>query len=347
MPTFPLRFDGSLLLFGRDPAEAAGDPGDPPAPDWVQADPRRIRAALARAQSQPSGGWAVLDATRTIRERGPRRYVVAGRELVAWWDGKGPKVAPDACPHMGAQLSCGRVSPEGAIVCPWHGLALGEARHGGWAPLPAHDDGVLTWVRANALLAPGEAPSDAPFLPARPPRYLDAVVRTEGRCEPDDVIANRLDPWHGAHFHPHSFARLRVLAEDESSITVRVVYRIAGRLGMEVDARFHCPDPRTIVMTIVAGEGVGSVVETHATPIEPGRTAIIEATLAFSERAEMAWLPRAGRVMRKLVQARAAKLWDDDVRYCERTYELRTKKRGLTVLEPLEAEEATSPAEAE
>ena len=39
---------------------------------------------------------------------------------------------------------------------------------------------------------------------------------------------------------------------------------------MEVDARFHCPEPRTIVMTIIRGEGVGSDVETHATPLEAG-----------------------------------------------------------------------------
>lgn len=345
MPTFPVRVDGSLVLLGRDPAEVAGRPMSPPEPDWIQADPRRIRTALARASAKPSGGWAVLDATRAVREaKGPRHYVVAGRELVAWWDGERVKVAPDACPHMGASLSCGHVSASGEVVCPWHGLALGKTAHGGWAPLRTHDDGVLTWVRATALLAPGEAPTDAPILPVRPPRFLDAVVRTEARCATQDVIANRLDPWHGAHFHPHSFARLRVIGEDAESITVRVVYRIAGRVGMEVDARFHCPDPRSIVMTIVAGEGVGSLVETHATPIETGRTAIVEATLAYSERPRMAWLPRAGALMRKLVQARSARLWDDDAQYCERTYELRTKKKPLTVVDDAEI---PAPAEAE
>ncbi|WP_435844405.1 DUF5914 domain-containing protein, partial [Streptomyces griseus] len=28
------------------------------------------------------------------------------------------------------------------------------------------------------------------------------------RCEPQDVVANRLDPWHGAWFHPYSFVDL-------------------------------------------------------------------------------------------------------------------------------------------
>src|SRR5687767_12145996 len=105
MPNFPLRFDGDLLLIGRGPE---GDPPRSPIPDWAQADPRRIRAALARATAQPSGGWAVIDATRALREGGPRKVVIAGRELVAWIAPDGtPHVAPDACPHMGASLSCG------------------------------------------------------------------------------------------------------------------------------------------------------------------------------------------------------------------------------------------------
>ena len=52
-------------------------------------------------------------------------------------------------------------------------------------------------------------------------------------------------------------------------------------LTVEVDAVFHCPEPRTIVMTIVEGEGKGSVVETHATPIAPGRTAVGSSSTAF------------------------------------------------------------------
>lgn len=333
MPAPPVRFDGNLLLFGRDPAdETAIHPPPNAMPDWVEADPRRIRAALARASAQPSGGWAVLDASRALRT-GPRRYVLAGRELVLWMAPDGTvRAAPDGCPHMGASLACGRVAADGSVVCPWHGLALKDRRHGGWAPLRAYDDGVLTWVRLDALLSPGELATERPIVPRRPSRFLDAVVRIEVACAPADVLANRLDPWHGAHYHPHSFARLRVIGQDEGSITVRVVYRVAGRIGVEVDARFDCPDPRTIVMTIVAGEGTGSTVETHATPIAEGRTAIIEATLASTDRAR--WLPSAGAWLRGLVRSRAARLWVEDARYCERIYALRTARERT--LEPID-----------
>jgi hypothetical protein len=50
-----------------------------------------------------------------------------------------------------------------------------------------------------------------------------------------------------------------------------------------VRAEFTCPDSRTIVMHITEGEGAGSVVETHATPLGLGgdgrpRTTVTEAT---------------------------------------------------------------------
>ena len=306
------------LLIGRAPSSEVTASKD--RPDWIGADPSKIDRALQHALAKPSGGWVVIDSSRAFSHH-PRPYTIDGRELVGWRCAKGPALAPDACPHMGAELSKGSVDARGRIVCPWHGLAL-AGKHGSWAPLTTFDDGVLVWARLDSQLASGEAPTERPFLPTRPAHALDAVIRVEGRCEPQDVIANRLDPWHGPHFHQHSFTRLSVIDEAIDHVTVRVVYRIAGRIGMEVDARFDCPDPRTIVMTIISGEGVGSVVETHATPVGPGRTAIVEATIATSERTSVSWLPRA-TLLRPMIEARAKKLWVDDVAYCERRYALR------------------------
>ena len=59
----------------------------------------------------------------------------------------------------------------------------------------------------------GEDPTDEPIVPARPGGAgLHAVTRLVGTCEPSDIIANRLDPWHGAWYHPYSFAQLEVLS---------------------------------------------------------------------------------------------------------------------------------------
>lgn len=308
-----------LYTFGTPPpgpvSEATSE-----APDWVQANPARIEQALQQALALPGGGWYAVDAREQIG-RSPRAYTIDGHDLVLWRATDGSvRAAPEACPHMGASLECARVRGD-ALVCPWHGLELGDEPHGRWRPLPAHDDGVLVWVQ----LADGTAPTAAPILAPRPERALVGVIRMTAECDPADILANRLDPWHGAHYHPHSFARLRVLSGAPERLLVRVAYRVLGPLAVEVDATFHCPDPRTIVMTIVGGEGVGSVVETHATPIGPGRCAVIEATLATSERPGFALARGAGRLLRPLIERRAARLWVEDVAYAERRFRLRAR----------------------
>jgi len=195
---------------------------------------------------------------------------------------------------------------------------------------------VLCWVRLDA--AGGEDPTGAPILGPRPlePR-LAAVARIEGICEPSDVVANRLDPWHGAWYHPHSFARLEVLSappaveilRDESDrFLVAVTFRI-GRLGVPVVAEFTTPEPRTVLMRIIEGEGQGSVVETHATPLGPGldgrsRTAVVEAVFAHSDRRHFGKARLIGGLLRPLMGLAAGRLWRDDMAYAERLYELRS-----------------------
>jgi len=289
-------------------------------PDWKQANPRWISRALEKTQTKPCGGWYVLDASRLITEK-PRCLRVLGHALVAWRANGRLMVAPNECPHMGASLESGRVR-NGKLVCPWHGLELGARPHGSWKPFPSYDDGVLVWVQMTGEHKADEL-SDHPILCERPETSVHGVIRVEARCEPRDVIANRLDPWHGVHFHPYSFARLRVLEQNDDDITVRVAKRIGGPLSIEVDARFHCPDPRTIVMTIVAGEGVGSVVETHATPIEADKTAIIEATIATSERLQFKLAKLAPGLVRPLIERMARRLWVDDAAYAERLFSVR------------------------
>ncbi|GAA3244937.1 hypothetical protein GCM10020256_71240 [Streptomyces thermocoprophilus] len=195
----------------------------------------------------------------------------------------------------------------GTLVCHWHGLALDGRPAAGWEPLPVHDDGVLLWVRLDD--AGGETPLPAPVLPGRPDPQaaLTAVCEATGVCEPEDVIANRLDPWHGAWFHPYSFVDLTVTGtpgdEDDDRFTVDVSFKVAGRLVVPVRAVFTAPEPRTVVMHIAEGEGAGSVVETHATPLGPDergrpRTAVVEAVVAASDRRGFAAARAAAPLLR-------------------------------------------------
>lgn len=274
--------------------------------------------------TRSAGGWVVIGPSRDITSR-PKKFVIDGRDWVAWrGEDDVAYVAPNACPHMGAELCGGRVTGA-SIVCPWHGLALGPKPRGAWKPEPTHDDGVLVWARVRASGPFAEEPTERPILLARPKSSLAAVIQMEARCEPEDVVANRLDPWHGVHFHPHSFAKLDALEVSEEAITLRVAYRVTGPLCVEVDCTFRAPTRRSIVMTIVDGDGKGSVVETHASPIAAGRTLVTEATLATSDRPGFFVARRAGRLLRPFIERRASRLWVEDVAYAERRYELRTK----------------------
>lgn len=318
-------------------------PWERQAPTWREAKPALIDAALKRASARPSGNWYVIGASREITADRPFGRTVGGVEVVVWRARSGElKAGPGACPHLGAPLKDSRVAC-GTLVCHWHGLALDGGPFAGWEPYPAYDDGVLVWVRLDAL--GGEEPLDRPVVPERPAgAAVDAVFTTVGRCEPEDIVANRLDPWHGAWFHPYSFVDLTVAqtpehkasstVEDasEDAFAVDVSFKVAGRLVVPVRAVFSAPEPRTVVMHITEGEGATSVVETHATPLAPDargnpRTAVVEAVVATSDRRGFAVAQSAAPLLRPVMRWAAGRLWRDDLAYAERRWLLRSTGR--------------------
>ncbi|MEU6476701.1 DUF5914 domain-containing protein [Streptomyces sp. NPDC047017] len=312
-------------------------PWDRQRPTWRDARPALIAQALKRAQARPSGNWYVLGASAAVRGDRPLARTVGGAEVVVWRAADGRLVGgPGMCPHLGAPL-CDSPVRRGTLVCHWHGLALDGRPYAGWTPLPVHDDGVLVWVRLDAV--GGETPTDAPAVPRRPDQHraLTAVYTGMGVCEPEDVVANRLDPWHGAWFHPYSFVDLTVVGSPEGetgpdAFTVDVSFKVAGRLVVPVRAVFTAPDPRTVVMRVTRGEGAGSVVETHATPLGPDehgrpRTAVVEAVLAASDRRGYTLARRTAPLLRPLMRAAAGRLWRDDLAYAERRWQLRSSGR--------------------
>ena len=301
---------------------------------WRDAKPARIDAALAAALRRPTHGWLVAAASADVPTGRTLLRTVAGREVVLWRDGDGTLLAgPGQCPHLGARLEdCDVV--DGTVLCRWHGMPLGrDTRSGDWMTYAAFDDGVLAWVRLGPV-EDGAEPSDRPVLAGRPPleESLASVVSLAATCEPRDIVANRLDPWHGAWLHPYAFSDLDVddVESTEDRLVLDVAYRLGRTFAVPVRAEFTCPDSHTIVMTITGGEGTGSVVETHATPLtapgtHPARTVMTEAVVATSDRFGF----RVARGLAPLVavgmRASARQLWADDLVYAARLYELRRR----------------------
>ncbi|TDT34418.1 DUF5914 domain-containing protein [Naumannella halotolerans] len=301
-------------------------------PTWQQARIGRIERALRRAKQGDPGGWHVVGSSASLPTAESITRTVAGQELVLWRADGRVHAGPGSCPHMGALLDRCPVF-DGVLHCRWHGMQLPPEGIGAWRTLPAVDDGVLLWVR---LPTPGEELSAEPTITPRPPldRAISAVAARALVCEPDDVVANRLDPWHGAWFHPYAFSDLTVdeSASDDEVLTVDVTFRLSRTWGVPVTAEFRCPDARTIVMTIVRGEGAGSVVETHATFLgldSQGlpRTMMTEATIAHSDRPGFSLGRAMSGVIKPLMRRTALQLWVDDGEYAERRYEIRHRQQ--------------------
>jgi len=285
--------------------------------DWINANPGKILASFRQAQRKTSGNWYVLGETSRLRKRPEQVLYVDSREILLVCR-KGELHAVDnRCPHMGSPLSAGRCGEDG-IVCAWHGLKIDLSGKSARNSFRLHDDGELLWINI-----PGRE-EDLPLPPVveRPRKAVTAVFQRRLRCDAHYAVLNRLDPWHGTHFHPHTFAALRVFREEPGELWLRVAYRVTGPLCVEVDARFHCPDARTIVMTIMAGEGKGSIVETHATPIAPGHALLTELVAATSQRPGFAAARLFAPLVRPLLRSAAARLWKEDAAYVERRYYL-------------------------
>jgi phenylpropionate dioxygenase-like ring-hydroxylating dioxygenase large terminal subunit len=298
---------------------------------WRDAKPATIDASLRAALRRPTHGWLVAGASADVPVGRTLLRAVAGREVVLWRDADGTLLAgPGACPHLGARLDACDVV-DGTVLCRWHGMQLGPASQAEWRTYAAHDDGVLAWVRLGTV-EDGVEPTDRPVLARRPAleESLASVISLAATCEPRDIIANRLDPWHGAWLHPYAFSDLAVdeAESTEDRLVLDVAYRLGRTFAVPVRAEFTCPDSHTIVMTITDGEGTGSVVETHATPltaagIHPARTVMTEAVVATSDRFGFRVARSMAPLVRVGMRASATQLWADDLVYAARLYELR------------------------
>ncbi|MFO1160368.1 MAG: aromatic ring-hydroxylating dioxygenase subunit alpha [Reyranellaceae bacterium] len=166
-----------------------------------------------------AGVWTPLLPVRQIGRR-PLLVVLAGESLVAFRGAGGEiGVLPDRCPHRGAALSLGQVTPEGWIECPFHGWQFdctGRNCHVPFNPdaklaqlsaraLPVRVIGELVWV----FTAPGGQSPTEPIVPdGLSDRGLSRIyVQRTWRCHWTRAMENMLDSPHLPFVHRQTIGR--------------------------------------------------------------------------------------------------------------------------------------------
>ena len=186
------------------------------------ADPRRVVR-----------GWYVLARAGGVKRR-PMGVDLLGRRVVVWRDGEGVAHAVDAvCPHLGADLSLGAVTPAG-LRCPFHHWTFDGDGRCTDAPCEARTPDRRTRaypvIERHGLLwlHNGGGPRyDVPDLPPGDPagHYRRVIVPSlHLNCHPHLAIANGLDATHLDKLHGLRFTaepRLREVDAYRLELTIR------------------------------------------------------------------------------------------------------------------------------
>lgn len=160
--------------------------------------------------------WYPIARCEDVRE-GPVSVSLLETDLVLYRSGQDIVVAADRCPHRGMRLSLGQ-HREGALVCPYHGLAFGQ--EGRCVHIPAHPHltpsqqfrlSTYPAVERYGLVWTSLGASPSPF-PELSSDWDDPAFR---KVTPDPVpiaasagrqVEGFIDVAHFAHVHTTTFA---------------------------------------------------------------------------------------------------------------------------------------------
>src|SRR6201996_3543424 len=132
----------------------------------------------------------------------------------------------DICPHRGVPLSAGKVMPEGAVECPYHGwrfradgqCSLIPSLVGGEAiraenirvrAYPVREQDGLVWVYMAGVGREAQPPRSEPPrvpIPKARPRWVESQTF---RCAIDHAVIGLMDPAHAPYVHGRWWWRVK------------------------------------------------------------------------------------------------------------------------------------------
>ena len=163
--------------------------------------------------------WYMACLSSKLGKAGLRRELLLGEPVLIGRDRDGKAFAlRDICPHRGVPLSAGRVMPEGAVECPYHGwrfkgdgqctlipsLVGGEAIEAGNVKVrayPVREQDGLIWVYMPEPGHEKQPPIGEPpriQVPNAKPRWHESQIF---HCAIDHAVIGLMDPAHAPYVH--------------------------------------------------------------------------------------------------------------------------------------------------
>src|SRR6185312_898173 len=163
--------------------------------------------------------WYMAAEAASVKRGAMRREMLLGEPILIGRMKDGRAFAlRDICPHRGVPLSAGKVMPESAVECPYHGwrfkadgqCSLIPSLVGGEAikpesihvrSFPVREQDGLIWIymaaQGREAAAPATSPPRVPIPNARP-RWSESQTF---RCAIDHAVIGLMDPAHAPYVH--------------------------------------------------------------------------------------------------------------------------------------------------
>ena len=211
----------------------------------------------------------------------------------------------DICPHRGVPLSAGKVMPEGAVECPYHGwrfkadgqCSLIPSLVGGEAikpesvrvrAYPAREQDGLVWVYMAApgheALPPRAEPPRVPVPGARP-RWIESQTFA---CAIDHAVIGLMDPAHAPYVHGRWWWRVKPRVKEKRYAPLpagfvmtrhaptKAAYKLLGA-DVSTEITFELPSTRFENITgTFLGRPVAVTGLTTCTPVDANTTQVTQ-----------------------------------------------------------------------